>query len=96
MLKQLRAAIVAFVVLTVIVGVVYPAVVTVLAQAVFPYQANGSVMTAKGQAVGSELIGQNFDDPRYFWGRLSATGPVPYTSFNADKSTGSSRSNLDR
>ncbi len=93
MFKQLRAAIVAFVLLTVITGVLYPVVVTVLAQGIFPYQANGSVMTVNGQAVGSDLIGQNFDDPRYFWGRLSATGPVPYTSFNADKSTGSSGSN---
>ncbi len=93
MFKQLRAAIVVFALLTVITGVFYPAAVTVLAQAIFPYQANGSVITANGQAVGSELIGQNFDDPKYFWGRLSATGPVPYTAYNSDKATGSSGSN---
>ena len=93
MFKQLRAAIVALVLLTVITGVVYPVVVTVLAQGIFPYQANGSVMVVNNQAVGSDLIGQNFDNPRYIWGRLSATGPVPYTSFNADKLTGSSGSN---
>ena len=94
MFKQLRAAVVALVALTVITGVLNPIIVTIIAQGLFPYQANGSVMTANGKAVGSELIGQNFDDPRYFWGRLSATGPVPYTSYNADKSTGSSGSNL--
>ncbi len=94
MFKQLRAAIVALALLTIITGVLYPAVVTVLAQGLSPYQANGSVMTANGAPIGSELIGQAFDDPRYFWGRLSATGPVPYTSFNAAKGTGSSGSNL--
>jgi K+-transporting ATPase ATPase C chain len=66
---------------------------TVIAQVVFPKQANGSLIIKDGQPVGSELIGQYFSDPKYFWGRLSATGPVPYTSFNADKLTGSSGSN---
>ncbi len=94
MFKQLRAAVVALVILTVLTGVLYPLIVTVLAQGIFPYQANGSVMMVNGHAVGSDVIGQNFDDPRYFWGRLSATGPVPYTAYNADKSTGSSGSNL--
>ena len=77
---QLRPAVVSFALLTVIVGLIYPLVVTGLAQAVFPYQANGSVRAANGQATGSALIGQPFDDPKYFWGRLSATGPFPYNS----------------
>jgi K+-transporting ATPase ATPase C chain len=93
-LKQFRPAIVALVVLTVITGIIYPLVVTGIAQVIFPYQANGSIILGKdGQPLGSELIGQQFDDPKYFWGRLSATGPVPYTAFNADKLTGSSGSN---
>ncbi|MEP7286918.1 MAG: potassium-transporting ATPase subunit KdpC [Chloroflexota bacterium] len=93
MAKQLRAALVAFVLLTLLTGLLYPFVMTVLAQAIFPYQANGSLITRDGKVVGSALIGQNFDAPKYFWGRLSATGPVPYTAFNADKLTGSSGSN---
>jgi len=93
-LKQFRPAIVALVILTIITGVIYPLLVTGIAQVIFPYQANGSIMLGKdGKPLGSELIGQQFDDPKYFWGRLSATGPVPYTAFNADKLTGSSGSN---
>jgi K+-transporting ATPase ATPase C chain len=92
--SQLRPAIVALVVLTIITGIIYPLVVTGLAQVVFPYQANGSIILGKdGKPVGSALIGQQFDDPKYFWGRLSATGPVPYTAFNPDTLTGSSGSN---
>jgi K+-transporting ATPase ATPase C chain len=67
-------------------GLIYPLVVTGLAQLVFPRQANGSLITQNGQTVGSTLIGQSFDDPKYFWGRLSATGPFPY---NAAASSGS-------
>jgi K+-transporting ATPase ATPase C chain len=93
-IKQLRPALVALVALTLITGVIYPLLVTGIAQVVFPFQANGSlIIGADGQPVGSTLIGQQFDDPKYFWGRLSATGPVPYTAFNADKLTGSSGSN---
>lgn len=92
--KQFRPALVALVILTIITGILYPLLVTGIAQVVFPYQANGSIMLGKdGKPLGSELIGQQFDDPKYFWGRLSATGPVPYTAFNADKLTGSSGSN---
>ncbi len=86
MTSQLRPALVLFLVLTVITGILYPLVVTGLAQLIFPTQANGSLMVQNGQAVGSSLIGQQFDDPKYFWGRLSATGPNPY---NAAASTGS-------
>jgi K+-transporting ATPase ATPase C chain len=93
-MKQLRPALVALVALTLITGVIYPLMVTGIAQVAFPFQANGSIIRdASGQPVGSALIGQQFDDPKYFWGRLSATGPVPYTAFNADKLTGSSGSN---
>jgi len=60
---------------------------------VFPGQANGSLILKDGKAVGSELIGQSFDDPKYFWGRLSATGTFPYNAFNADNLTASSGSN---
>ncbi len=92
--SQLRPAIVSLALLTLITGIFYPLVVTGLAQVIFPFQANGSIITGKdGKPLGSALIGQQFDDPKYFWSRLSATGPVPYTAFNADKLTGSSGSN---
>lgn len=90
----LRPAIVLFVLLTVVTGVAYPLAITGIAQLVLPEQANGSLISKGGKAVGSALIGQEFSDPKHFWGRLSATGPVPYSPFNADKSTGSSGSNL--
>jgi K+-transporting ATPase ATPase C chain len=66
------------VVLSVVTGLLYPWVVTGLAQALFPSQANGSLIIKKGRPVGSEWIGQSFADPKYFWGRPSATGPMPY------------------
>jgi K+-transporting ATPase ATPase C chain len=94
MKTHLRPALVSLVVLTILTGFVYPLLVTGVAQLLFPAKANGSVLLREGKPVGSSLIGQSFDDPRYFWGRLSATGPVPYTAFNADKGTGSSGSNL--
>lgn len=84
-MSQLRAATLMFVALTLITGVAYPLAVTVVAQTVFPKQANGSLITAKGKTLGSELIGQSFDDLKYFWGRPSATTP-PYDGGN---STGS-------
>jgi K+-transporting ATPase ATPase C chain len=95
MFRQLRPAILMLLVMTVITGVVYPVVVTAIAQVVFPKEANGSLIyDENGKAIGSELIGQPFDAPEYFWGRLSATSPAPYTAFNKEKLTGSSGSNL--
>jgi K+-transporting ATPase ATPase C chain len=91
--SQLRPAIVLFLVLTVFTGIIYPLVVTGIAQVIFPFQANGSVIVQNGQAVGSSLIGQQFDDPKYFWGRLSATGTFPYNAYNAQNLTASSGSN---
>jgi K+-transporting ATPase ATPase C chain len=86
MKDYLRPAILLFVWLTLLAGVVYPLLVTLIAQTAFSHQANGSVVLRDGKPIGSELIGQPFDDPRYFWSRPSPTGPVPY---NAAASTGS-------
>src|SRR5262245_13034005 len=85
-IKQLRPALVILGLMTILTGVIYPAAITGIAQAAFPHQTNGSLIVQNGQVVGSELIGQQFDDPSYFWGRLSATGPTPY---NAAASSGS-------
>jgi potassium-transporting ATPase KdpC subunit len=86
MWRQLRIAALFLLVFSVITGVIYPAVVTGVAQVLFHYQANGSMISAGGQVLGSELIGQPFSDPRYFWGRLSSTPSFP---FNASASSGS-------
>src|SRR5215468_3918238 len=92
-LRQVRPAFFLLLLFTIITGVIYPLVVTGIAQVVFPHQANGSLITINGKTYGSELIGQQFDDPKYFWGRLSATGDFSYNAFNADTLTGSSGSN---
>ena len=94
MRTMIRAAVMSLLCMTLTTGVVYPLVVSGIAQAIFPAQANGSLITQNGVTAGSALIGQSFDDPKYFWGRLSATGPVPYTAFNPDTLSGSSGSNL--
>lgn len=86
LVKELRPSLVALVLFTLLTGILYPLVVTGIAQVVFPLQANGSLVVKGGQVVGSSLIGQPFDDPKYFWGRLSATAPVAY---NAAASSGS-------
>jgi potassium-transporting ATPase KdpC subunit len=93
MRTQLRPALVSLLLLTILTGIAYPLLVTGIAQVVFPRQANGSLIVQNGQVVGSSLIGQSFDDPKYFWGRLSATGTFPYNAFNADNLTASSGSN---
>jgi potassium-transporting ATPase KdpC subunit len=85
MVALLRQTVLVFLALTLLTGVVYPVLITVVAQVVFPYQANGSLIERDGKVIGSELIGQQFDDPRYFWSRPSATSP-PY---NGSASTGS-------
>ncbi len=97
----LRPALVLFAILSLITGVVYPLAITGIAQVAFADKANGSIITGKdGKTVGSALIGQDFsatdpkDAAKWFWGRPSATGPVPYTALNLDKGTGSSGSNL--
>lgn len=104
MMPLLRPALVLFVVLSLITGVIYPLAITGVAQLAFADKANGSIiMSAAGKPVGSALIGQEFgtSDPsaapahaRWFWGRPSATAPVPYTALNLTTSTGSSGSNL--
>jgi potassium-transporting ATPase KdpC subunit len=78
-----RPMIVIFAVLTAITGLVYPAVMTAFGQAVFSNQANGSLLEKDGKVVGSSLMGQQFDAPQYFWGRLSATSPMPYNPTNS-------------
>jgi K+-transporting ATPase ATPase C chain len=86
-MRELRTAILIFLVLTVLTGLAYPLLVTGIAQAVFPKQANGSLITDRsGQVRGSTLIGQPFSGPRYFWGRPSATAPFPYNAANSSGS----------
>jgi K+-transporting ATPase ATPase C chain len=77
MIKQLRPALVIFGLLTLLTGIVYPLFVTGIAQVVFPYQANGSIILQNGTPVGSALIGQPFSDPKYFWGRPSSNSSYP-------------------
>ncbi len=86
MKELLRPAVSLFVLLSILAGLVYPAAVTGVAQALFPSQATGSLVVRNGTPVGSALIGQNFSDPKHFWGRPSATSPQPY---NAGSSGGS-------
>jgi len=81
--RLFRPLLVVFTVLTLITGVLYPLVITLLAQALFPAQAMGSVIQRDGRAIGSTLIGQNFSDPGHFWGRPSATSPQPYHAANS-------------
>jgi K+-transporting ATPase ATPase C chain len=88
--RVLRPAITLLVVMTVITGIAYPAVVTAIAQVAFPFQANGSMIVVDGQAVGSSLIGQYFDEPQYFWGRpSSAVSSAAPSGYDASNSAGS-------
>src|SRR3569623_129333 len=82
----IRPAFSLFVLLTIVTGIVYPVAVTGIAKVLFPTQADGSLIVENGKPVGSRLIGQNFTGLKYFWGRPSATGPMPY---NAGASSGS-------
>jgi potassium-transporting ATPase KdpC subunit len=91
MLHQLRPAMVLFALLTILTGLLYPLTVTGVAQAAFPDQADGSLIDRGGTLVGSALIGQEFTDPGYFWGRPSA---VSYIAFDPQRLTGSAGSNL--
>jgi K+-transporting ATPase ATPase C chain len=86
MSSMLRPLLVLFVLLTVLTGLVYPIAVTGIGKAVFPNQVSGSLVVRDGKAVGSSLIGQSFQEPKYFWGRISATSPMPN---NATASGGS-------
>ncbi len=88
----LRPALVLFFVLTLVTGIAYPLVVTGVAQSLFPAQAGGSLILRDGKPVGSSLIGQNFSDPKHFWGRPSATSPMAY---NAAASSGSNQGPLN-
>ena len=92
MLKELKPALLTLLVLSIVTGVLYPAVVTGIAQAVFPHQANGSLILQGGKVVGSQLIGQASSDPKYFWGRPSATSPM---ANNAASSSGSNQGPLN-
>jgi K+-transporting ATPase ATPase C chain len=86
MLRMIFSAVALLIVFIVVTGFIYPLAVTGLAQLFFPFQANGSIMIRDSKPIGSILIGQHFDDPKYFWGRPSATQPYPY---NASSSSGS-------
>jgi K+-transporting ATPase ATPase C chain len=88
----LRPALVLFFILTLLTGIAYPLVVTGVAQSLFATQAGGSLILRDGKPVGSSLIGQNFSEPQHFWGRPSATGPMPY---NASASSGSNQGPLN-
>lgn len=86
MITIIRNSLMSLLLFTILTGIIYPLVVTGIAQVLFPHEANGSIIMRNGKPVGSQLIGQQFDDPKYFWGRLSATTPCPY---NGGSSAGS-------
>ena len=88
MIKDIKTALLLFLVLAVMTGLIYPLTMTGIGQVVFPHQANGSLIRQHGRVVGSSLIGQYFREPQYFWSRPSATSPVPYNG------AGSGASNL--
>jgi K+-transporting ATPase ATPase C chain len=86
MATMIRNALMSLLLFTILAGIIYPLAVTGIAQTLFRQQANASLIIENGKAIGSELIGQEFRDPKYFWGRLSATTPYPY---NGGSSSGS-------
>jgi potassium-transporting ATPase KdpC subunit len=83
MFKELRPAVTSFLLLTLLTGIAYPLLVTGISQLTMPGKANGSLIVKVGKPVGSSLIGQSFSDPKYFWGRPSATGPMPNNAFSS-------------
>jgi len=83
MKSLIRPAVTLFALLTVVTGVLYPLAVTGVAKVAFPNQAAGSLISKDGRAIGSSLVGQNFSDPKYFWGRPSATSPMAYNAANS-------------
>ena len=91
MIRELRPALIVFGALTLVTGVVYPGVVTLVGQLAFSSQVTGSIIERDGAAVGSRLLGQPFSSPQYFWSRPSATGPMPY---NGAASSGSNQGTL--
>lgn len=86
MAATLRTAFISLILFTVLFGVIYPIMVTGIAQLAFPWRANGSIIMQDGKAVGSELIGQQFNDVKYFWSRPSATMPYPYNASSSSAS----------
>jgi len=88
MSAHIRPAVLLLLLFTILTGLVYPAVVTGIAQLAMPGKANGSLIESAGEPIGSELIGQPFSDPKHFWSRPSATSPYPY---NASASSGSNQ-----
>jgi K+-transporting ATPase ATPase C chain len=92
MLREIRPALTILAIFSVVTGLVYPLMVTGLAQGIFSRQANGSLIVRDGKTLGSELIGQPFADAKHFWSRLSATSPYPY---NASNSSGSNQGPLN-
>jgi K+-transporting ATPase ATPase C chain len=86
LIKQLKTSLILLCILILITGIIYPGLITGITQLLFPWRTNGSLIEQQGQLIGSELIGQEFNDPTYFWGRPSATTPFPY---NAEYSSGS-------
>lgn len=82
-MKHLRPVFLTFIMLTLIVGVVYPVIITAIGKSLFPFQAGGSLLISNGDIIGSELIGQNFTDPKYLWGRISATSDEPYNTLSS-------------
>jgi potassium-transporting ATPase KdpC subunit len=93
LLRQIKPAVILLGIFILMTGIIYPLVVTGIAQVIFPRQANGSLIVQNNQVLGSQLIGQQFDDPKYFWGRPSATGSYPY---NASASGGTNYSVMNQ
>jgi K+-transporting ATPase ATPase C chain len=91
MVRELRPVLIVFVLLTLVTGVAYPLVTTLIGRLAFPSQVTGSIIERDGRAVGSRLLGQPFSSPQYFWSRPSATGPMPY---NGAVSSGSNQGPL--